>query len=133
MPLLTLLLPAVLPAVMDGIRSLIGRFTGGAGARPQNVDEAIKLKQADIDMLKALAEIDRPTGDISRWVADLRASFRYLAAAMIILGTLGLAALDAAGSVIVNPEILSGMLDMMGSVWAFMFGDRMYFGLKKGR
>ena len=133
MPLLTLLLPAVLPAVMDGLRSLIGRFTGGAGARPQNVDEAIKLKQADIDMLKALAELDKPAGDISRWVADLRASFRYLAAAAIILGTLGLAALDAAGGIVVSPEILSGLLDMMGSVWAFMFGDRLYFAMKRGR
>lgn len=40
------IIPALLPALTDGIRGLIGRFTKGAGAKPQNIDEVIKLGQA---------------------------------------------------------------------------------------
>src|SRR5262245_56522023 len=79
-----MVLPALIPVVSDGVRAVIGRFSGGAGARPQNVEQTIKLQNADTDRLKALAELDKPSGEISRWVADLRASFRYIAAGFII-------------------------------------------------
>jgi hypothetical protein len=130
LPLLTLLLPALLPVFSDGVRGLINRLTGGAGAQPANVEEAIKLMGAETEKLKALAELDKPAGDISRWVTDLRASFRYLAAALIIIGTFGLTVAPSIGMP-VDIEVLDTAWNMMGSVFAFMFGDRMYMGLKK--
>lgn len=124
--LLSMLLPALTPVVADGARAIFGKITGGAGAQPQNVDEQIKLMAAETDRLKALAELDRPTGEISKWVANLRASFRYIAAAVVIL---------VACVAIFIPGLDKGYVEMIwtasGSVWAFIFGDRMLQGLKK--
>lgn len=124
--LLSLLLPALTPAISDGVRGLIGKFTGGATAQPQNVAEAIQLMQAETEKLKALAELDRPSGEISRWVSDLRASFRYLAAGVVIL---------VASALLFVPGIDQSYVDMAWSgaqsVWAFIFGDRMYAYIRK--
>ena len=119
------------PVVMDGVRSLFGRIFGGAGANPQNVDEAIKLMAAETEKLKALAELDRPASNISQWVADLRAAFRYLAAALIILGTFALITAKGLG-LGVSEGVVTILLDMSGSVFSFLFGDRVYMHLKNG-
>lgn len=118
--LLTTLVPALVPTFADGIRGVIGRITGGAGAQPQNVDERIKLMVADTDRLKALAELDKPAGDISRWVADLRASFRYILAAIVIVAAI--ASMYIPG---VPQENIELAWDMARSVWSFIFGERM--------
>ena len=124
--LLSMLLPALTPVVADGARAVFGKITGGAGAQPQNVAEAIQLMQAETEKLKALAELDKPTGEISQWVADLRASFRYIAAAIVIL---------VACISIFIPGLDRGYVDMIwtasGSVWSFIFGDRMYAQMRK--
>jgi len=62
-------------------------------------------------------------------VADLRASFRYLAAAIIILGTFGLIILKA-GGLPVDEGTIEILLQMSGSIFAFMFGDRLYLSLR---
>lgn len=133
MGFLALLLPALIPVVADGVRGLVGMLTGGRGAKPQNVDEAVKLMQAEVEKLRALAELDKPAGEISRWVADLRASFRYLAAAMIILGTFGYITGIAGGVLTADTVVTDTLLQMTGSVFSFMFGDRMYLSLKNGK
>ena len=125
MPILSLILPALLPAVVDGLKGLFTRMTGGAGARPASVDEAIKLMAAETAKLKAIAELDKPSGEISKWVADLRASFRYLAAAIIILTSMSVTVLAPE-----NP-LAPYLLEMSGSVFAFLFGDRVYLHLKQ--
>src|SRR4030066_1623754 len=86
--LLALLLPALVPVASDAVRGIISKFTGGAGAIPQNVDEEIRLMNAKTENLKALADLDRPAGNISQWVADLRASFRYVAAGLLIVSAI---------------------------------------------
>ena len=128
--LLALLLPAFLPVVADGLRGLFSWFTGGTGAKPQNVEEAIKLMEAEAKKLAALAELDRPAGDISRWVADLRASFRYLAAGIIILATV-LAIFAQGAGLPIDITVLDALLQLSGSVFSFIFGDRLYFHLKQ--
>ena len=128
--LLALLLPAFLPVVADGLRGLFSWFTGGTGAKPQNVEEAIKLMEAEAKKLAALAELDRPAGDISRWVADLRASFRYLAAGIIILATV-LAIFAQGAGLPIDMTVLDALLQLSGSVFSFIFGDRLYFHLKQ--
>lgn len=123
--ILSLVVPALIPAVADGIRGVFGRITGGAGAMPQNVDERIKLMAAENERLKALAELDKPTENISAWVANLRASFRYVAGGLIILG--------AVSTLYVNVDLFvqDAVWNLAGSVFAFLFGDRMYFKFVK--
>jgi hypothetical protein len=127
--LLALLLPAFLPVVADGLRGIFSWFTGGTGAKPQNVEEAIKLMEAEAKKLAALAELDRPTGNISTWVADLRASFRYLAAGIIIVATIVAVFAQGAGLPI-DVTVLDTLLQLSGSVFSFIFGDRLYLSLR---
>ncbi len=123
---LSLVIPALIPALADGIRGVFGRLTGGAGAKPQSVEEQIKLMAAENERLKAVAELDKPAENISPWVADLRASFRYIAAGVIIMGavsTLYMPKLDTA--------LFEAIWNLAGSVFSFMFGDRMYLKFVK--
>jgi len=123
--ILSLVVPALIPAVADGLRGLFNKLTGGAGAKPANVEEQIKLMAAENERLKALAELDRPSEKISPWVADLRASFRYVAGGLIILG--------AISTLFFNADLLvqDAVWNLAGSVFAFLFGDRMYFKFVK--
>jgi hypothetical protein len=127
---LALILPALLPVVADALRAVFNRLTNGAGARPANVQEAVALMQAEAEKLKAIADLDRPSGNISQWVADLRAAFRYVAAGIIIVSAYGLVVLRGLG-LDVSDDILGYALDMTGSVFAFLFGDRMYTYLRR--
>ena len=77
------ILAALLPVGVDAAKAVIGRF--GGGVRPTNIDEQIKLDGSQVDKLKALATLDNPYGTPSQWVVDLRASFRYIAAAIVII------------------------------------------------
>jgi len=129
MPLLALLLPALVPVVADGVRNLFGWIFGGKGAQPQNVEEAIKLMQAEGEKIKAMAALDAVGPNISTWVADLRGSFRYLAAAMIIVGTFGVIGAKGVG-VVIDDAVIDTLLQMCGSVFSFMFGDRLYLSLR---
>lgn len=122
--LLSLLLPALVPVASDAIRGIVGKWTGGAGAQPQNVAEAIQLMQAETERLKAVAELDKPSENISKWVADLRGSFRYIAASLIILAAI------ASLYTPMPPEYVGLVWDAAGSVWAFIFGERLLLKLK---
>lgn len=124
MSFLTTLLPALLPALGDGIRGVIAKFTGSAGASPQNVDEAIKLMQAQTDKLRAIAEIDKPSGNASPWVTNLRESSRYIATFAVLLN----AALQSAFNP--NPAHVVMSLELASSAFFFLFGDRVYLHLK---
>ncbi|TRZ42139.1 hypothetical protein D4S03_12420 [bacterium] len=123
--ILSLVIPALIPAVADGLRGIFSRLTGGAGAKPQNVEEQIKLMTAENERLKALAELDKPSENISPWVADLRASFRYIAGGLIILGAVSTLYLPA------DLLVQDAIWNLAGSVFAFLFGDRMYFKFSK--
>ena len=126
MPLLLTLIPALLPALTDGIRGLIGKVTGGAGARPQNIAEVIQLMQADTDRLKTLAALDVPAGNVSQWVANVRAMQRPLACALVIGGYIL--------AIHTKVALPAGVLDTLGSyaqmVTFYLFGDRSYAYLK---
>lgn len=131
--LLSLLLPALLPPVADGLKGVFNWVTGGATAEPANVDERIKLMQAQTAQAQAIAALDAPVGNISTWVADLRASFRYIAAGAIILGGLGLlgAWIFLPPGRIETSFVQAYFNSVVGPVFSFMFGDRLYIGLKK--
>jgi hypothetical protein len=136
MSVLGMILPALLPAVADGLKGVFQKFFGGT--KPVNVDEQIKLMLAEADKLRVIAELDKPSDKISVWVADLRASFRYIAAGFILLACMFFVAYyfylvttDAnnKGLVTLMP-LLDILLQLAGSVFSFMFGDRLYLGLR---
>ena len=125
MSLLTLVLPAVLPVVSDAFRGIIAKFTGGAGGQPVNVTERISLMKAETDRLQALAEIDKPSGNTSQWVTDVRAIYRYAFVTGVWLVT-GVSIFVPS----VPRELVLVLLDLSGACASFIIGERMYFNLK---
>jgi hypothetical protein len=120
---ITSIIGALLPTVTDAFGAIINRLTGGAGALPKNVDEVIKLQAADVERLRALADLDKPTGDVSRWVADLRASFRpIIACAAFSVGVATLFVRD------VPMEVANNIFALASMVTSYMFGERFLFG-----
>jgi hypothetical protein len=123
--LLNLLLPALMPALADGVRGLFAKITGGAGAQPRSVAEAIQLMEANTARAEALAALDKPGGPVSLWVANLRGCYRY-----VVTGAIVLAAIPAA---IVAPEAAGTLLllELAGASMSFIIGERMYLQLKR--
>lgn len=124
--ILAMILPALAPAVTDGLRGLFAKWTGGAGGNPQNVNERIQLMEAETKRLQALAEIDKPTGEPRLWVQDLRGSFRYLAIIGIWIVT-AIAVFDTT----VPQEFKYILLDLSGASMSFVIGERMYLAIRK--
>lgn len=121
--LLELLLPALLPSVIDAAKGLfggLGRKIGGL-----SVEDEIKLEGAGVEKLKALAALDTPSGTPSQWVVDLRAAFRYVAAGVSILIGAYLGYKFAA-----IPDALELAGQLISAPFAFIFGERLYFGMK---
>lgn len=124
--LASLIFPALMPVVADGFRGLFAKVTGGAGGTPQNVNERIQLMEAETRRLQALAEIDKPAGEPSTWVTDVRAIFRYAAISLIWLATI-----VAVFTPSVPQSITIMLLDLSGACMSFVIGERMYLSLKK--
>lgn len=123
---MSLVLPALVPAFADGVRGLFARLTGGAGAQPQSVGEAIQLMEAQTARVKALAELDALSPNASRWVADVRGVFRYAVVGGVVLASVAgvfVPGVPDAGRVL--------LLDMAGASMSFIIGERMYLGLRK--
>ena len=121
--ILETLIGALVPVGIDGIKSLIGMFTGGV--KPLNVDDQIKLDQNDIAKLEAIAKLDNPYGQPSQWVVDLRASSRYLGALFVIVVGIGALFLPVA------PEIQKIGVEAANIAFGFLFGTRIMANLKK--
>jgi hypothetical protein len=128
--LLTTLVPALLPAVSDGFRSLIGKITGTETAEPKTTAEKISLIEADTKKMEALAKIDAVTGMPSQWVTDLRGAFRYVAAAIVLSYGFCLLGYLAYTQPNLRQAIMLGSLDFVQSAFFFAFGDRVYRTLK---
>jgi hypothetical protein len=108
------------------VRGLFAKFTGGAGGQPQNMQERISLIQAETEKLKALADLDTPNGEPSKWIMDLRACYRYVIITFILLATI---------AVVYSPNvpvsIVAVFLDMTGACMSFIIGERMYLSIKR--
>jgi hypothetical protein len=126
--LLSLIIPALIPTFADAVRGVVNKLTNGAGAKPVNVDEQIKLMSAETEKMKALAALDAPAPNISKWVADLRASCRYIIAIVVVI---------AAVTSVYIPSVTVADTDLLvnlaGSVWSFLFGERMHISISRGR
>ena len=127
---LEVILAAFLPVLADGVRTGFRWLFGGNPAMPMNVGERVQLIDAEVRKLEAVAKLDFPLQNVSWWVADLRASFRYVAAGVIIVASFGALLMAGAGWVVISTEMQNTMLELLASVFAFLFGDRMYLHLK---
>jgi hypothetical protein len=121
--ILETIIGALVPVGIDGIKSLIGMFTGGV--KPLNVDDQIKLDQNEIAKLEAIAKLDNPYGVPSQWVIDLRASSRYLGALFVIVVGISTLFLPVA------PEIQRIGIEAANIAFGFLFGTRIMANLKK--
>lgn len=115
---------ALVPVGIEGIKQAITKLTGGV--KPTTVDEQIKLQEADIRRLEAVAKLDNPYGTPSQWVVDLRASSRYIGALGVI--TAGLFTLYVPN---MPDYIIALAMEATGVVFGFLFGQRIIVNLKK--
>jgi len=126
MSFLALILPALIPVFSDGVRSLIAKITGIGGAEPKTVDESIRMNDSQTKRLQALAALDNPAGEVSKWVANFRAMHRYVLADMILIVTFIYIFIPTKDLTIAN-----FLLNLSASVFGFFFGDRVYLHLKE--
>lgn len=115
--LISALAPAGVEAVKGAFKAATDRWVG------LSVDDKIKLQNADIEKLKALAALDTPTGTPSQWVVDLRSSFRYIACGLFIVGGLSTA--------FFAPALAPLGFEAAAAASSFIFGERMLLSLKK--
>lgn len=124
------ILTALMPALTDGVRGLINKFTGGAGAQPANVEEAVKLVDADIRRLEALSRLDQVQGEVSLWVSNIRALQRPVASTVIVISWLGLMAYHGG----TDPDtVINISSNLASAVIFYLFGDRTYMHFKRNR
>lgn len=128
--ILAMVLPGLLPGVMDGIKMIFSKITGVELGGPKTFMDTIELEKVKVEKLKALSDLDRPSGDVSRWVADLRGSFRYIAVGLIILASLLYCFLPPGYQ---TKETGAFLQQLSGSSIFFIIGDRVYLGLKNGK
>jgi hypothetical protein len=118
----SIILPALVPAAIDMVRTTVNRIVG---VKAQTVDEVIQLRNSEVEKLKALAEMDNPGGTPSQWVIDLRGSFRYLLAGVTI--TAAVTTLYVPGV----PEVLFDYSWQAASaVFSFLFGEHIMLRIK---
>ena len=115
------LLGALVPVGIEGIKQVIARFFGGV--RATTIEDQIKLDANEIEKIKALAELDKPFGQPSQWVVDLRASARYLGALSVIV--VGISTLYAP----VPAGIQAIALEAANIAFGFLFGSRIVANL----
>lgn len=116
----TALISALLPAGIEAVKSLFG-----AASRKWiglSVDDQIKIDAANVERLKALAALDNPGGTPSQWVIDLRASFRYIACGVFVIGGLS--------TMFIAPSLAPLGLEAATMASSFIFGERMVLSLK---
>jgi hypothetical protein len=124
------IITALIPAFSDGIKRLIGKWTGGP--TPQSVDELIKLQDADVRRLEALGQLDGTEGAVSKWVNNLRALQRPIVV-FVVLATwvaMTIAQLYFPNTIQFNESLVYLVSNLASSVVFYLFGDRTYMYLK---
>lgn len=110
------ILAALLPAASDGVKTVFQHFFGDA--KPKSVDDLIKLKDSDTQRLNALAQLDKPTGQVHTWVNDVRSMQRPVAVVIVL------------GGFVAHPDSQLWS-SLASSAFFYLFGDRGYMYLKQ--
>jgi hypothetical protein len=83
---------------------------------------------AETRKMQALAALDAPAANISKWVADLRASCRYIIAIVVVIAAV--TSVYVPTVTLVETDLL---VNLAGSVWSFLFGERMHISISRGK
>lgn len=128
--LLPTLIASSVPMLLEWGSKIVGYLF--SSPEPKNVEERIRLMEADTNRLRALADLDRPVGVPSQWVVDLRAAFRYVGAGAI-LALLPVVAVWSLADMS-RLEVLEMYVNQLaGPVFGFMFGDRVRIAISSMR
>ena len=121
--LTSVLLPVLTDLIKTTIPAVTRRWIG------VSVEDQIKLDMANVERIRALAELDNPYGVPSQWCVDLRGAFRYVSAIGLIVGGLSLAGYGAYES---DTAIMAAGLDLAAAPFGFIFGERLVLTYKGG-
>jgi len=119
------LLTAFMPMITDVVRAGVNRLTGGAGAQPANVAEAIQLMEADVKRMQAMAELDK-VENTSQWVNDVRAMQRPVAVTLVLIVWMGVVFTPS-----VDEEVLNIVANLASAAVFYLLGDRTYLYFKR--
>lgn len=117
------ILAALGPLAVDLGKSLIGRFIQKDDYKPVNIGEYIQMKQADIDMFKALNEAGGSNPSYL-WVEAIVRLQRPIVAALV-LGTWSYLKLTNQSSEAVD--------NFAACIGFYLFGDRTLFYSRKAK
>lgn len=122
--LIETLVSALAPVAIEGVKQAAAKWLG---TRPKamTVDEQLKLDNAEIERMKVVAELDKPIGNPSQWVVDLRSSARYVGALGVI--AVGIGSLF----VVVAPAVQAVALEASSIAFGFLFGSRIVSSFKR--
>jgi len=126
--LLTTLLPALLPVGIDAAKAGVSALFGNSAAKPTTFDDQMKWEEFLLKKITVLAELDKPNGQISMWVADLRASARYIAVFIILATWVAV----TVGNLPMGTAQYDLLAQMATAAFFFLFGDRINMAVKKG-
>ena len=121
----TLFASVGLPVLVDFFKSAAPAVTRKLFG--ESVEDTLKIQSADIERVKALAELDNPYGTPSQWVVDLRGAFGYVAAGLLVIGGTSVAVM---GVVAKDPAIIALGLEMGTAPFGFIFGERLVLSFK---
>ncbi|MFM1991291.1 MAG: Ralstonia phage RsoP1EGY [Pseudomonadota bacterium] len=124
-PITTTVIAAGIPILTDLVKTIGGGIARRLGGL--SVDDQLKLEQATIERLKALAGLDQPGGTPSQWVVDLRAAFRYVAAGVLIL--IG-ATMALTGGLTGDAQFVDLGVQVATFPFGFIFGERMVLAMR---
>lgn len=126
--ILATILPLFGPVLIDGVKMIISKITGVSMGEPKTFQEKIEYERVMVQRLQAMATLDQAGGNISRWVANLRASFRYIAVGLIVVIFLVYCLAYGAKA---DKDVFNVLAQLTGSALFFIIGDRVYIHLKK--
>lgn len=126
--LATIITSVLVPIVTDFIKSAAPAVTRKVFG--ESVEDQIKIAASDVERLKALALLDNPNGTPSQWVVDLRGAFRYVSAALLIIGGLGMAGYAAS---IKDASLVLAGIELAASPFGFIFGERLVLSYKTSK
>ena len=117
----SIILPALVPAAIDIVKTTVERIVG---VKAQTVDEVIKLRESEVNKLKALAELDNPGDNPSQWVVDLRGSFRYILASLSIISAITTLYIPT------DEIVVNYAWQAASAVFSFLFGEQLVLRMK---
>lgn len=118
------IISALVPVGIEGVKQAAAKWLG---TRPKamTVDEQLKLDNAEVERMRVIAELDKPIGNPSQWVVDLRSSARYVGALSVI--AVGIGSLFIA----VSPAVQTVALEAANIAFGFLFGSRIVSSFKR--